>query len=115
LFLSAAGLYGVVSYSVAQRTREIGIRAALGAGASDIVRLVLGEAFGLLVVGSLLGFALAVAAIRLTSSFVVTVPGIDLVSGLAMWVLVAVAVLLAYYLPARRAASLDPVAVLKVE
>lgn len=115
LFLSVVGLYGIVSYSVTQRTREMGIRAALGAGASDIVRLVLGEAFGLLVVGSLLGFALAVAAIRLTSSFVVTVPGIDLVSGLAMWVLVAVAVLLAYYLPARRAASLDPVAVLKVE
>lgn len=113
LLLSAVGLYGVVSYSVAQRVREIGIRAALGARKIDIVKLVLREGVKILLVGLTLGVVLALAAIRVTSSTVVAIPAMDGLTFITVPLLLAAVILLACYVPARRAARVDPMEVLR--
>jgi predicted permease len=113
LLLAGIGLYGVMSYSVAQRLNELGIRAALGAGRRDIVRLVLTEGTTIAAIGSAVGFILAFIALRLTSSRVVAVPAPGVAILLAVPLILAGAVLLACYIPARRAAAVDPVVVLR--
>lgn len=113
LLLASVGLYGVVSYSVAQRLREIGIRASLGARTIDITRLVLNEGVKVLLVGSFLGLALSVGAQRVASSLVVALPKTDLLTFVCVPLLLAAVILLACYVPARRAARVDPMEVLR--
>ncbi|MBP9200711.1 MAG: ABC transporter permease [Gemmatimonadales bacterium] len=115
LLLSVAGLYGVISYSAARRTREIGIRLALGAGRREVLGLVLGEGMRLTAVGLLVGLPLAAAAAPLVRSLLFGMPAHDAVTFAAMPLLLAAVALLASYLPARRAAALEPWKVLREE
>jgi putative ABC transport system permease protein len=108
LLIGAVGLYGVISYGVTQRTREIGVRVALGAGTSDVSWLFLRHAAMLAGVGVAVGLAAALGLTRLMSSLLFNVSPVDPVTyGLVSLVLVAIA-LLASYLPARRAAGIHP-------
>jgi putative ABC transport system permease protein len=113
LFLASVGIYGVVSYSVAQRIREIGIRAALGAQKRDIMKLVIGEGIKVSVMGSVLGIVLAFAATRLASSFVVAIPAMDWITFITVPLVLGTVVLLACYIPARSAARVDPMVALR--
>jgi predicted permease len=115
LLLSAIGIYGVTSYGVAQRTREIGIRAALGASRGDVLGLVLGRAVRLTMLGIGAGLAAALALTQVLSSLLYGVQTTDLATfaGVAM-MLMAVA-LVASYLPARRALGIDPLRALRAE
>jgi ABC-type antimicrobial peptide transport system permease subunit len=113
LLLATVGLFGVTYFAVRQRTREFGVRIALGARASDVVRQVLGEGVRLAVPGALLGLALAAVAGRLLARTLVGVSPIDPASfGSAAAIEVAVA-LLACALPARRATQADPIVALR--
>src|SRR5690606_32773223 len=108
LLLATMGIYGVVSYLVAQRTREIGIRMALGACGGDVLRLVIGRGAALAVVGALIGLAAALALTRLLSGMLYGISATDPVTFIAVVMVVAAAALLASYLPARQAARLAP-------
>ncbi len=113
LGLAALGVYGTVSYSVGQRTREIGIRMAVGAQRGDVLRLVLGQGVRLILTGLGLGLAASLALARLVASLLYGVDARDpLTLGLVAVLLGAVA-LLASYLPARRAALIDPLTALR--
>jgi predicted permease len=113
LFLATIGVYGVVSYAVAQRRGEIAVRMALGAEPRDIVRLVLRDGATIAAWGSVAGLALGYTAIRLTSSRYLALPSLDLATMILMPVLLTVVILLACYLPARNAAGSDPLRVLR--
>jgi predicted permease len=115
LLLATMGIYGVVSYLVAQRTREIGIRMALGACGGDVLRLVIGRGAALAVVGALIGLAAALALTRLLSGMLYGISATDPVTFIAVVMVVAAAALLASYLPARQAARLAPAVTLRVE
>ncbi len=115
LALAALGIYGVVSYSVARRTREIGVRMALGATVGDVRRLILGQALALALAGVALGSAAALAAARLVKSLLYGVSAADPLVFCAAPALLAAIALLAAYLPARRAVRLDPTAALREE
>ena len=115
LILAVVGTYGVVSYTTSERTGELGIRMALGATAGDIRAMVLGEGTRLAVLGILLGTAAAAGLSRVMSRFVFQTSALDLVSFVAAPVLLGLAVLTAAWLPARRAARVDPMRVLRVE
>jgi ABC-type antimicrobial peptide transport system permease subunit len=115
LLLSGLGIYGVVSYSVAQATRDIGIRMALGADAADVIRLVLGKSMLLTGTGLALGLAAALAASRLLAGLLYHVkPGDPWTYGTVAILLAAVAILAAL-LPARRATQVDPLVALRAE
>jgi predicted permease len=113
--LSVVGLYGVVAYSVGQRTREIGVRMALGAERRMVYRLVLGEASWLAGLGTVLGMICAVMAATLIRSLLFDVSSWDPATLLGTGLAVVVSALLASYIPARRAASVDPIQVLRSE
>jgi ABC-type antimicrobial peptide transport system permease subunit len=113
LLLAVAGLYGVVSYSVAQRTREIGIRTALGANRRAIIRMVLREGFTVILIGSALGLLLAIAARRVIGRISLGVVSFDPVSLVVIPVFLGAVVLLACYVPARRAARIAPMDALR--
>jgi predicted permease len=115
LGLAAVGLYGVIAYSVAQRTHEIGIRMALGAHASEVMGLVVRQGMGLVAVGVVLGLAGGVAVTHLASNVLYGVGTLDPLSfGGAALVLLVVA-FVANYIPARRGASVDPMEALRYE
>jgi len=114
LSLSVIGIYGVMSYLVSQRTREIGIRLALGAGGRDILRLVVGNGARLIGAGIVLGLVASFALQRLVASLLFGVTAADLSSGAAVALLATVA-LLACYLPALRATRVDPLNALRQE
>ena len=115
LLLAAVGLYAVISYLVAQRRHEIGLRIALGASSADVVRLTVGQAFNLTIVGTVIGLALSIALSRLMEAGMLGIASSDArVFVVFSSVLVAVA-LLAGYLPARRAATIDPMIALRAE
>jgi ABC-type antimicrobial peptide transport system permease subunit len=115
LLLACIGLYGLMAYTVTRRTHEIGIRMALGAQARDVLRLVMQETLLLVLLGVALGLGAAVATTRLISSLLFGLSATDPATlSLAALLLVAVAAL-AGYLPARRAASVDPIVALREE
>ena len=115
LLLAAIGLYGVVSYGVAQRTRELGVRLALGAQPRDVLRLVLGSGLTLVAIGAAAGLAAAFAVTRVLGTLVYGVSHVDPLSfGGATLLLVAVA-LLAHWVPVRRALRIDPATTLRAE
>jgi ABC-type antimicrobial peptide transport system permease subunit len=115
LLLAAVGTYGVLSYTVAERRREIGVRMAVGADRGRVLRLVLRDGLGLAGLGLGLGVAGALATSRFTSSLLFGVGPADPVSFTAVVVTMAVVAFAACLLPARRAASVDPVVVLRDE
>jgi ABC-type antimicrobial peptide transport system permease subunit len=111
--LAAIGLYGVISYGVAQRTREIGIRVALGAARTSILRLVLRQGLVLAAIGAAIGLGGAIAILRTLAGVVRgVVPGDTTTLALVTLALMAVA-LAACYVPARRAARVDPMTALR--
>lgn len=115
LLLATLGLYGIIAYSVNRRTREIGLRVALGAARRDVVRLIVREGMRLAVVGVLVGLVLAVAATRLLSGLLFSVSPLDATTFIAMSALFVTVAFVASYLPARRAAGADPMAALRGE
>ena len=115
LVLTAIGIYGVLAYSVAQRTSEIGIRIALGAGKSSIFRLIVGQAMTLVGISLLLGLAGAFAATRLLNSLLFGVGASDPETFAAIVLLVSAVAFIAAWLPARRATRVDPIIALRAE
>jgi predicted permease len=115
LLLGVVGLYGVVAYSVSQRTREIGVRMALGAQRNSVYTLVLGEASRLIAMGISLGLVGAVAAAMLMRKLLFGVQAWDATTLVSVAVLLAVSALLASYIPARRAARVNPADALRAE
>ena len=115
LLLSATGIFGVMSYAVSGRTREIGVRMALGAGRREVLRLVMGEGLVIAMAGIILGLAGSFAATRVLEGQLYGVSAIDApVFAFGALLLGAVA-LAASYLPARRAAKVDPIKALRHE
>jgi putative ABC transport system permease protein len=115
LLLAAVGIYGVISYAVSLRTREVGIRMALGAGRRNVLAMVLRQGLALIGLGLALGFAASLALTRFLSSLLYEVRPTDLATSLAVAAVLAAVALLASYLPARRAASVDPMVALRYE
>ena len=115
LILSVVGLYGVVAYSVSQRTREIGVRMALGAQQSSVYKLILSEAGRLTTAGILVGLALAVGAAAAMKAVLFGVRSWDIPTLFAVAAVLSAAALLASFVPARRAATVDPVVALRSE
>ena len=109
LLLSAVGVYGVMSYSVTQRTKELGIRIALGARPSNIFTLVIKEGMVLVLVGVVVGLAAALASARVLSSLLFQVSAVNLMLFLGVSLLLAVIALFACYVPARRATKIAPI------
>jgi ABC-type antimicrobial peptide transport system permease subunit len=115
LLLASVGLYGVTSYSVAMRVREIAVRMALGARADRVVAMVLRQALAVAAIGAALGGLVAIAAVPVIQSQMFGVPGLDVATLGGSSALLAAAMLVASVLPAWRAARLDPIAVLREE
>jgi len=115
LLLAGIGLYGVLAYSVARRTREIGIRKALGAQIADVMRLILGQGLVLVAVGAVIGIITALATGRVLRAYLFGVSSTDPVTFLAVALLLAAVALFACWLPARRASKVNPMEALRYE
>ncbi|PYQ86105.1 MAG: permease [Acidobacteria bacterium] len=115
LVLAVVGIFGVVSYSVAERTREIGVRMALGANAGDTLRLVLGRSMALVAAGTVVGLIAAVALTRAITGLLYEVSPLDPIVFVGVSIVLAAAGLLASVIPARRATRVDPLVALRVQ
>jgi putative ABC transport system permease protein len=115
LVLAVMGIYGVVSYLVAQRTREIGIRMALGARPGDVAGMVVRGGLGLSIAGVAVGLVAAGIITRLMTTMLYEVEPLDAVTFISVPVLLALAALVASYVPARRAAGVEPVEAMRTE
>ena len=115
LLLAAIGIYGVVSHAVSRRTRELGIRMSLGASARDVVRMAVGGGMRLVLAGGAVGVLLAGAVTWAISDFLYGISPNDVVTFVAIPVLLSGVALLAAWVPARRASSVDPVRALRSE
>ncbi len=115
MVLAAIGIYGVIAYSVTQRTREFGIRMALGAQRPQMLGMVLRQSLGVVLIGIVLGLVAAFAATRLLASMLYGVGANDILTYAAVVLLLSVAALLASYIPARRAMKVDPMVALRYE
>ncbi len=115
LLLTIAGLYGLVAYNVSRRTREIGIRMAIGASPSDVIRLVMGTGLVLVAVGSVIGVAMGCAVEQLMNSMLFNTGGVDLVAYVIVVPSMLLVTMLAAYVPARRASRIAPTEALRCE
>jgi putative ABC transport system permease protein len=115
LLLAAIGIYGVVSYSVAQRTQEIGIRMALGAQPRDVLRMVIAQGARLAALGLVIGILAALALTRLMTSLLYSVSSSDPATFATVTVLLALTAMFASYIPARRILRFDPMRTLRCD
>ena len=115
LLLAVAGTYGVMAYNVTRRTREIGVRMAIGAAGSDILRLILGQGAWTTAIGLVIGLLGSLALTRSMQSFLFEISPSDPLTLAAVAVLLGAVALLAYYIPARRATRVDPLVALRYE
>lgn len=114
-FLAALGLYGIVTYSVEQRVREIGVPVALGANKREIFRLIIGNGMRLALVGTAIGVPSALALTRLMGGMLSGVTSADPLTYIAVVGMLLISALLASYLPAQRATRVDPIVALRAE
>jgi putative ABC transport system permease protein len=115
LALAAVGIYSVISYSVTQRTQEVGVRMALGARPGDVIRLILKQGLAMTLIGVAAGILGAIATARVMSGLLYGVTATDPATFVAISLLLAIVAMLACYLPARRAARVEPIAALRCE
>jgi len=115
LILAVIGIYGVMAYSVNQRRRELGIRMALGASQGEVLRLVVQQGLRLTTMGVIVGLAVSFAASRLIATMLFDVSPTDVVTFVAVPLMLALAALMASYIPARRATRIDPMVALRDE
>jgi putative ABC transport system permease protein len=115
VILAVVGLYGVMTYSVAQRTREIGVRMALGAQRGDVMRQVVREGLVLTAIGLLLGLAVATMTMRYLEGLLFGLTPLDPLTFLIMSLLFGFVATIASYVPARRATTVDPLVALRYE
>jgi ABC-type antimicrobial peptide transport system permease subunit len=115
LLLAAIGLYGVISYSVAQRTRELGIRIALGAQRGDVLRLILRQGMTLVAAGIVFGIAASIGLTRLMATLLYGVSATDPLTFFALSIALVAVAFVACWLPARRASTVNPIVALHAE
>jgi putative ABC transport system permease protein len=115
LVLATAGVFGVMAFSVSRRTREIGVRVALGASSREVVGMILGQGLRMVLIGILIGLAASLALTRVIQSLLFGVTVTDPLTFAAVVLLLISAALLACYIPARRATKVDPMVVLRYE
>jgi len=115
LLLAATGIYGLIAYSVVQRTREIGVRIALGATPREVMRLFMGQGMKLVLPGLAIGLAAAFALTRLMISLLFGIKPTDAVTFILVSICVVLVSLVACYVPARRATKVDPLVALRHE
>src|SRR3989442_10270898 len=115
LLLAIAGLYGLVAYNVSRRTREIGIRMAIGAGPSDVLRLVMRKGLALVGIGTVIGLAMGFAVEQLMNSMLFDAGGVDILAYIVVVPSMFLVTMLAAYVPARRASRIAPAQALRYE